>query len=577
MNWRHLEMNYDEYIRNVRSDASFCPTTLYALQVIEKHIVTSEAVKMACERHLRNLKQSEMAVYIYTFDRKKAAHVISFVERFIYHQKGEWAGTTIDLELWQKFIFGSLMGWVRKDDGRRRFTLSYTQIARKNTKSTLSSALSNYMFLIDNEPGAECYTASIKRDTAKIVWLDAMRMIKSSPVLKKHVRIQESLSTMWHGNSVMKALSADSGQDGLNIHYFSLDEYHLLKDNAMFDVLVSGMGARRNPLGFIITTAGESRGGTSPCYLFYEYCKQVLRQDVDNENLFIFIAELDSEYEIHDREAWVKSNPNLHVSVKVDSLEQAYNRAIDGQDLDNFYIKHMNLWIDRKDSYFPLDRWSTDPLPALKGQECYVGVDLASKIDLASVTAVFPLDNGEFAVLNHNFMPAENIAARERKDKVPYTRWAKDGFITLTPGDVIDIEFIYKYITDLSHEYKVLSVGFDPWNATALMTKTANAGLPTVEVRQGYKTLSEPTKFTKELIIQGKMINGNNPVLKWATANCVAKYDSAENVLLDKSKSIHRIDPMASTVVAMAEAILHDERNNLNKHILDDNYSIWGD
>lgn len=575
MNWRSSNVNYNEYIENTRSDASFCPTTLYALQVIEKHLVTSEAVRMACERHLRDL-QNSFCDFIYKFDRKRAAHIHRFVEQFIYHQKGEWAGTTVTLEAWQKFILGSLIGWVRKDDERRRFTLSYTQIARKNGKSLLSSALSVYMFMIDNEPGAECYTASIKRDTAKIVWLDAMRMIKSSPPLRKHVRFQESLSTMRYENSIMKALSADSGQDGLNIHYFSLDEYHLLKENAMFDVLVSGMGARRNPLGFIITTAGESRGATSPCYLFYEYCKQVLKQHVDNENLFIFIAELDNEHEIHEREAWVKANPNLNVSVKLESLQQAYNRAVDGQELDNFLIKHMNMWIERKDAYFPLNKWNTDPLPITDGTDCYIGVDLSSKLDITSVTAVFPLEDEKYAVLNHNFMPGDNIAVREKQDQVPYTRWAKLGFITLIPGDVIDIEYLYNYIIELSSRFKINSIGFDPWNATALMTKTANAGLPTVEVRQGYKTLSEPTKYIKELIIQGKFITGDNPVMKWAAANCVAKYDSAENVLLDKSKSIQRIDPIASTVVGMADAMLHGERQNLNKHILNEEYSIWG-
>lgn len=568
-------MNYHDYIEEARSDPSFCPTTFYALQVVENHVVTSQAVKMACERHLRDLQRS-YSEYIYTFDQERAAHIHRFVERFIYHQKGEWAGTTVTLEPWQKFIFGSLIGWVRKDDQRRRFTLSYTQIARKNGKSLLSSALSVYMFMIDNEPGAECYTASIKRDTAKIVWLDAMRMIKSSPPLRKHVRIQQSLSTMQYGNNVMKALSADSGQDGYNIHFFSLDEYHLLPSNAMFDVLVSGMGARRNPLGFIITTAGESFGGTSPCYMFYEYCKQVLKQHVDNENLFIFIAEQDSPLEIHDRTLWGKSNPNLNVSVKVDSLEQAYNRAIDGQDLDNFLIKHMNMWIERKDAYFPLDKWNTEILPILEGEECYVGVDLSSKLDITSVTAVFPLENERYAVLNHNFMPGDTIAAREKQDKVPYSRWIKQGFITATPGDVIDIEFIYKYITELTERFKVISIGFDPWNATALMTKTANAGHTTVEVRQGYKTLSEPTKFIKELMIKGKFVTGDNPVLKWAAANCVAKFDSSENVLLDKSKSVNRIDPMASTVVAMVEAMLHEERANLSKHVLDENYTIWG-
>src|SRR5699024_4651310 len=280
-------MNYDDFIQEVKNDPQFCPTTAYALEVNSKRLKTGKSVTNACKRHLNDLKRS-YGEFPYRFDQKRAEHIFRFFEKFTKHSKGEWSGQSIKLESWQKFIVGSLFGWVHKSDERRRFTLSYTQISRKQGKSLLSSAISLYMFLIDNEPGAECYTASIKRDTAKIVWNDAMRMVKASPLLRKNVRIQESLNTMTYGDNVLKALSADSGQDGLNIHYFSLDEYHLLKDNGMYDVLVSGMGARKNPLGFIITTAGESRGGTSPCYQMYEYGKQVLDGTLTNENMFFY-------------------------------------------------------------------------------------------------------------------------------------------------------------------------------------------------------------------------------------------------------------------------------------------------
>ncbi|MGE7604935.1 terminase large subunit, partial [Peribacillus sp. NPDC097675] len=387
-NWMHLEMNYAEYIESVKNDPLFCPVTLYSLKVIDLSIKAGKSVQQACMRHIEDLKKS-FGNSEWEFSRKRANHIFSFYEVYAKHSKGEWAGQPVTLELWQKFIVGSLMGWVHKEKQTRRFTLSYTQIGRKNGKSLLSSGLSLYMFMIDNEAGAECYCASVKRDTAKIVWLDAMRMVKASPLLRKNVRVQESLSTMKNGNAVLKALSADSGQDGLNIHFFSLDEYHLARDNKMYDVLVSAMGSRRNPLGFIITTAGESKGGTSPCYMFYEYCKQVLSHTVENESLFIYIAEMDSEEEIHDSSNWIKSNPNLGVSVKLDSLEQAYLRAKDGGEMDNFLIKHMNRWIQRKDAFFPLDHWGDKPLPNLDGKECYIGIDLSSKIDLTSVTAVF--------------------------------------------------------------------------------------------------------------------------------------------------------------------------------------------
>lgn len=566
-------MNYSEFIEQVKNDPNKCPTTAYALKVNSKGITAGKTVQKACKRHLNDLKKSYKD-FPYKFSQNRANHVFRFFETFCKHSKGEWAGQSIKLELWQKFIIGSLFGWIDKEDHTRRFNLSYVQIARKQGKSLMSSGIALYMFMIDNEQGAECYTASVKRDAAKIVWLDAMRMVRASPILRKSVRIQESLNTMQYGNSILRALSADSGQDGLNVHYFSLDEYHLLRDNKMYDVLVSGMGARQQPLGFIITTAGENRGGTSPCYQMYEYGKQVLDGTLTNENMFFYIAELDSEEEIHDPKNWIKANPNMNVTVNQSSLEQAYKRAVDGGEMDNFLIKHMNLWIQRKDSYFPVDSWDSAELPDLEGKDCYIGIDLSSKIDLTSVSAVFPLDGGEYAILNHSFMPEDSLHEKERVDKVPYSQWVNDGFITLTRGDVIDTEFIFNYIVELSEVYNIQDVGVDPWNATSLMVMLANEGFTVHEVRQGYRTLSEPIKFTKELMIQGKFIHGNNPVLKWCSANAVAQFDANENVILNKARSINRIDAIASTVTAMVSAMLHDHGDSLEQHI-DESYSIW--
>lgn len=577
-------MKYSEYIENTLNIENYCLTTLYALRVTQKDIVVGETVLKACKRHLSDLEKSldpSMPCYKYYFDREKANHVFKFFDKFIKHTKGKLASQPVKLELWENFIIGNIFGWKYKETNLRRFNLAYTQVARKNGKSLLSSGVSLYMFIADKEPGAECYCASVKKDTAKIVFSDAMKIIRQDKNLRKHIRIQESLSTMHFKNNIFKAISGDKDQDGLNIHYANIDEYHLFKDNELYEVLVSGTQARQQPLINIITTAGESRGATSPCYQMYEYCKQILDDVLENENIFIYIAEMNQDDDIYNPKNWIKSNPNLGVSISLETLEKDFIRARDNNEMDNFRIKHLNTWIQRKDSYFPMDKWvkedSLDILElkkSLEGKKCYIGIDLSSKIDLTGVSAVFPLDNGEYAVINKCFIPKETVYQKEIKDRVPYQRWIDRGHIIATEGDVIDIEFIVKYIEDISKKYKIQNISCDPWNATALMTKLDSLGYEVIETRQGYKTLSEPTKFIKELMITNKLNHFNNPVLRWCTANAIPKFDANENVMLDKSKSINRIDAIASTINAMARAMYSEYDNKLEEYINDENFSF---
>lgn len=430
-------MKYSEYIENTLNIENYCLTTLYALRVTQKDIVVGETVLKACKRHLSDLEKSldpSMPCYKYYFDREKANHVFKFFDKFIKHTKGKLASQPVKLELWENFIIGNIFGWKYKETNLRRFNLAYTQVARKNGKSLLSSGVSLYMFIADKEPGAECYCASVKKDTAKIVFSDAMKIIRQDKNLRKHIRIQESLSTMHFKNNIFKAISGDKDQDGLNIHYANIDEYHLFKDNELYEVLVSGTQARQQPLINIITTAGESRGATSPCYQMYEYCKQILDDVLENENIFIYIAEMNQDDDIYNPKNWIKSNPNLGVSISLETLEKDFIRARDNNEMDNFRIKHLNTWIQRKDSYFPMDKWvkedSLDILElkkSLEGKKCYIGIDLSSKIDLTGVSAVFPLDNGEYAVINKCFIPKETVYQKEIKDRVPYQRWMIEG------------------------------------------------------------------------------------------------------------------------------------------------------
>ena len=556
------------------SDASFCPTTAYAVNVVKGIIIAGKSVQQACERHINDLERSYTSDYEYEFSRKKAQKIYSFFDKFVRHTKGELAGKAVKLELWQKFILGSLIGWISKETGYRRFELSYTQIARKNGKSLLSSGLTLYMLTADGEKGAECYCASVKQAAAKIVFDDSLKMLLKSYPLRKRARVQKSLSTITFGDSVLKALSADKNQDGLNIHFVSYDEFHLEKDRAMYDVLISAFGARKQPLMFIITTAGESRGLTSPCYKQYEYSLQVLNGTVENENVFCFIAEMDKNDDIGDPKNWVKSNPNIDVSTSLESLKKAYARAVQNDELDNFTIKHMNRWIDKKDAYFPVSKLGEKEIPDLVGKECYIGVDLSSTTDLTAVNAVFPLDDGEYAVLSHCFTPDASLDDRARRDGVNYRKWAREGYLTIIPEVVIDQDYVYKLIEEWRTKYEIISVALDPWSASALMLKLDKEGYETVEVRQGVRTLSAPIKFTKDLMLMDKLNHLNNPLLKWNFGNAIVKKDANENVVLDKSKSINRIDAAAATINAMVEAMLHGQETSLDAHINED-YSIW--
>lgn len=566
-------MTANSYIEQVRLDPSFCPTTAYALGVIEYETCAGESVRKACERHVNDLRRS-FDSFEYEFSRKKAQKIYNFFDKFVRHTKGELAGEKVKLEPWQQFILGSLIGWVSKSTGYRRFDLSYVQIARKNGKSLLSSGLTLYMLTADGEKGAEVYCASVKQAAAKIVFDDSMKMLLKSYPLRKRARVQKSLSTIHFGDSILKALSADKSQDGLNIHFVSYDEFHLEKTREMYDVLISATGARKQPLFFIITTAGESRGMTSPCYKQYEYSRQVLNGTVENENVFAFIAEMDKGDDVNNPENWVKSNPNIDVSTSLASLKKAYARAVQNDELANFKIKHLNMWIDSKDAYFPVSRLEEKEIPELLGKECYIGIDLSAKTDLTAVSAVFPLDNGEYAILNHCFTPEATLDERARRDRVNYRKWEQDGYLTAIDGEVIDQEFVFNLIEDWNDKFNILNIGLDTWSASTLMVKLDKAGYEVTEVRQGHRTLSEPIKFIKQLMLTQKLNTLNNPLLKWCLGNAIVKKDANENVVLDKAKSINRIDAAAATVNGFVEAILHNESDSINDHF-DDDYSIW--
>ncbi|HHW13483.1 MAG TPA: terminase large subunit [Firmicutes bacterium] len=542
------------------------PVTQYAQEAVAGRVVVGLRVRQACERHLKDLERQGTDDFPYVFDQAKAERAFKFFG-FCRHVKGMLAGKPIELQDWQKFIVGSIFGWVHRDTGLRRFRKAYVQVGRKNGKSTILSGIGLYMLMADGEWGAEVYATATKHDQARIVYDAARIMASRSPDLLKRLEPGKAETIHPATESKFMPLSKDTKSlDGLNPHLGIIDEYHAHQTSEMYDVIVSGMGQRSQPLLFVITTAGFDLA--SPCYEEYTYCCKLMDGILENEQYFAYIAQLDAEDSPQDESAWVKANPLLASTDEgMAYLRSELQAALDvPSKMRNFLTKNLNQWVDQKeDGYMPMEKWRAckGEIPDIRGRECYIGVDLSAKIDLTSVGFEFPLENGGFVVLSHSFMPEETVAQKRKTDKVPYDAWIRQGFITETPGAVVDYQFIRQYIKDqvAEHGWVVREVCVDPWNATQFAQDLQTDGFTVVEIIQGIRTLSEPTKHFREMALAGKIVHDGNPVLNWAMSNAVTRQDHNQNIMLDKQKARDRIDPVAALINAHVRAMLKQTRS----------------
>lgn len=559
------------------------PVTAYARDVVNGKIMTGPLVRAACRRHLNDLATAKERGLVW--DPVAAMRPVEFAERFCVHSKGEWAGQPVILEPWQVFIVGSLFGWKRAN-GRRRFRKAMVAIARKNGKTTLGAVIGLYLQIADNEPGAEIYCAATKKDQAKLVYDEALRMVQASPWLKQAIQHRKNPPVMYSewNQSKFEPLGKDSERlDGLNPHGAILDEVHAHPDSGMYDVLDSGMGARRQPLLVCITTAGFNPAGFGAQE--WDYAAQIAQGNLENDSYFTYIATLDEDDDPFDESVWIKANPNLGVSVSLEYLrEQAKAAKQAPHKLNNFLVKNLNKWTSAEVRWMPMDAWKKAGKPIdlddLVGRPCYVGMDLSSTTDLTAVVAVFPptANCPEYRVRAAFYMPEDTLRERAREDRVPYETWATQGFITATEGNVIDREWIRNDIRSWATMYRIEEIAYDPWSASDMATKLQEDGFTVVPVRQGYQSMSEPMKRLLEMILKGELNHGNNPVLTWMAGNVVAAQDPAGNIKPDKSKSRYRIDGIVALIMALDRAVRHGSgRVDLSEFTTDDFLKkLWG-
>lgn len=549
--------------------------------------------RWACERFLNDLKKSGTKEFPYIFDEEKALRFFEWAALH-KHTKGVLAGEPIEFTPIQRFIFGNVYGWVHQDTGLRRFRKAYWQVARKNAKSQSLAIVGDYELMALGEPMSEVYIGATKSMQAKIIYNEVVAMLKRCPLLKG--KWHESYGVIRHpkSDSILRALSKDDGKtgDGLNPQCGLIDEYHAHPTDEILEVINTGMVARRQPLLFIITTAGTNFGG--PCYrVEYPLVEKILDPslDFDVADYFCMVNELDRDQEgnliddVKDEECWVKSNPIAATYPEgLANIRSKLASALESPEkMESFLTKNMNLWVNQSAmSYMDMAKWkergAITKIPVdLYGRSAYVGIDLSKRIDLTAAGIIVPIVDSaiQYVVRAHGFIPEDTVAVHEKTDKVPYRTWAKLGYLTITPGDVVDYRFIESWIHETTDDLgvNVKELCYDPYNATHFAQDFDAQGITTVEVRQGMRTLSEPTKAFREEAYRGNILHEPNPLLDWAISNAVTKRDHNENIILDKEKSTNRIDPIAAVINAFSRARVTAEED-MSDYVLSDDFSL---
>ncbi len=569
------------------------PCTQYALDVVTGRRVVGQAERLACQRHLDDLARQEDEGFPYCFSEERANRIYTWF-RYCKHLEGPLAGQPIELEPFQQFDLGCIFGWVEKATGFRRFLKAYIQEARKQGKSTIMSGIGLYLMCGDEEESPSVYCAAVDKNQARIIYKAAMMMARKSPDIRKRLKIRDyAMSHVTRGGEMValaKVTANAPNKDGLNPSGAILDEYHAHPTSEIYDLLWSAWGHRAQALFVIITTAGFNTE-QNPCHKEYQYCKNILHRAPANERYFVMIRELDPEDDEHLPANWIKANPLKASSSKgLKDIQEMHDEAFGSLDpvkIRNFRVKILNIWVNEsEDSYIGefINRWdalavSRDEFIELtRGKACNVGIDLSKKIDLTADAFVFALDD-KIAVCASGFIPSEGVARHEKTDRVPYQAWAQDKWVIVTEGDVTDYRRIKTHIDDmeLQNNWKIHEICFDPYNATNFSNEEMEAGYTCVEIRQGVRTLSEPTKLFREMIAEGKVIHDGSPLLKWCLANAVTETDNNENIKLSEQNASdnRRIDLLAAAINALARlsSLNQGSGKNLSASILS---ADWG-
>ena len=514
---------------------------------------------------LKNYKPSQFMLPTSHYDKKKADRAVTFIEN-LCHTKGKWAGTPFWLLPWQEQLIRDIFGIV-KPDGNRQFRTAFVEICKKVGKSELAAAVALYLLYADNEPSAEVYGAAADRQQASIVFDVAKQMVEMSPALMKRSKLMGATKRIVnYGNAgYYQVLSAEvGGKHGFSVSGLVFDEIHTQPNRQLYDVLTKGSSdARQNPLHFIITTAGNDRH--SIAYELHTKAVDILEGRRVDPTFYPVVYGLKDDEDWEDEANWYKVNPSLGYTVDVERLRDAYREAKQNPaDEITFKWLRCNMWVSSTVAWIPdaIYMRGNEPIDmaSLEGRDCYAGLDLSSTGDITALVLIFPPrdEYEKFVLLPYFWIPEETIPRRVKANSVPYDIWEKQGYIMSTEGNVIHYDFIEKFIMDLSEKYHILEIAVDRWNATHVIQNLEDNGLTMVPLGQGFASMSAPTKEFYRLLMEGKIIHGGHPVMRWMAGNVVVDTDPAGNIKVTKAKSKEKIDGIVAAIMALDRAVRHE-------------------
>lgn len=493
--------------------------------------------------------------------------VVAFANRLTV-PGGKLSGERLKLRPWQEKILRDIYEPFDRKTGKRIVSQCFLALPKKNGKTPIAAIVALLELVALCTPNGEVYSAATTRDQASLVFKYVSAMVKADPTLRAECTIVESRRRIVHtrSGSFYEALSADaaSGRDGISPKCLIIDELHRFKKGkevALYNLLKNSMGVADQSLTFTITTAGDDVSGI--CYAEWERARKCRDGIFDDPTYVPVIFEAPRNCNWQSEKVWAKVNPALGDFKTLESMRDMAREAKQKPSmLPEFKRFQLNIWTERSDAWLRMDRWDACPaipggLVSLEGHECYVGIDLSSRSDLTVMARVFPLEPDakglrRFVVVPTFWCPEENVTEMHGRTGAPYRSWVEQGHLKLTSGNVIDLDFIRAEVNAISKITPISKVGVDPWNALSLMTQLMGDGFDVLEFRQGYRSLSGPSKELENLVLDGRLIHGGHPVLRWNASNTVVDRDAAGNIKPTKEKRMGKIDGIVATIMGLA-------------------------
>ena len=504
------------------------------------------------------------------YDKRRADFAVNFIS-MLKHTTGEWFGKSFTLMPWQEQIIRDLFGIVDKETGYRQFRTAYIELPKKNGKSELAAAIALYLLFADGEAGAEVYSCAGDINQAAIVYSTAKTMVEQCPDILDISKIIPSTKRLIfpHTNSFYRVLSSDSKTKfGFNVSGLIFDELIVQPTRELFDTMTKYTGdARRQPLYFLITTAGRDR--TSICYETHVKAKGVLDGSKIDPTFYPAIYGIGEDEDWHNPDVWRRCNPSLGVTIPFETVQAAYEQAAQNPAEEmHFRQFRLNEWCNADVRWMPIDKWDSCgadfDLDAFKGRDCYAGLDLSSTTDLTALVLVFPPEgeDDKYTVLPYFWLPENAIDLRTRRDHVPYAVWRKMGVINTTEGDVVDYDYIVAFIEKLTADFNIREIAYDRWGAEKIRRDLeelgAEHGFTVFPFGQGFASMATPTRDLMQLVQERKLRHGKHPILDWNMGNVVAETDAHLNVKMSKKKSTEKIDGAVALVMGLARAMMSE-------------------